>query len=96
LIENQSIEIQIFQEGESPIIQKTNAQGCFRWPTKSDKISFAINVPYYHSDTISRVIKNQNHEEVISLKKDDYALMIHFFSNSVFAGWEKKESNSIK
>ncbi|MFT6319425.1 MAG: hypothetical protein ACJAT4_000342 [Granulosicoccus sp.] len=92
LIENQSIEIQIFQAGESPIIQKTNAQGCFKWPTKNDKISFAVNAPYYRSDTISRVIKNKNHEEVISLKKDDYALMIHFFSNSDFVGWEKRRA----
>ena len=90
LIKNQELEIEIFQEGESSVFQNTNAQGCFKWPTKSDKISFAINAPYYHSDTISRVIKNQNHEEIISLKKDDYALMIHFFSNSDFEGWEKR------
>ncbi|MFK7770537.1 MAG: hypothetical protein AB8F94_00305 [Saprospiraceae bacterium] len=90
LIKNQLIEIEIFQTGESPIIKKTNAQGCFKWSTKNDKITFAINVPYYHSDTISRIIKNKNHEEVIALKKDDYALMIHFFSNSDFEGWEKR------
>lgn len=90
LIKNQAIEIEIFQEGESSFIQKTNAQGCFKWAAKSEMISFAIKAPYYHSDTISRVIKNKNHQEIITLKKDDYALMIHFFSNSDFEGWEKK------
>ena len=90
LIKNQAIEIEIFQAGESPIIQKTNAQGCFKWEMKNDEISFAINAPYYHSDTISRVIKNQNHQEIISLKKNDYALIIHLFSNSNFEGWEKR------
>lgn len=90
LIKDSMIEIEILQTGESPIIKKTNAQGCFKWTAKKDKISFAINAPYYHADTISRVIKNQNHEEIISLKKDDYALMIHFFSNSDFEGWEKR------
>ena len=49
-----------------------------------------INAPYYQSDTISRVIEDQYHQEIISLKKDDYALMIHFFSNSDFEGWEKR------
>ncbi|MFK8006643.1 MAG: hypothetical protein AB8H03_09740 [Saprospiraceae bacterium] len=90
LIKDQVIEIEIFQKGESSIFQKTNAQGCFKWTAKSDKISFGINAPYYHSDTIARVVKNKNHQEIISLKKDDYALMIHFFSNSDFEGWEKR------
>ncbi len=90
LIEDQAVEIQIFQEGESPVFQKTNAEGCFNWDTKNEKITFVVKAPYYHSDTISRVIKNKNHQEVISLKKDDYALMIHLFSNSDFESWEKR------
>ncbi len=92
LIESESIEIQIFQKGESPIIQRTNAQGCFNWKLKSEKITFTFNAPYYHSDTITRMVKNQNYKEIISLKKDDYALMIHFFSTANFEDWEKRRN----
>lgn len=92
LIKGQIIEIAIFKGGESPIIQKTNAQGCFKWPTKNEKITFAIYAPYYHSDTITRAVKNQKQKEIISLKKDDYALMIHLFSTSNFEDWEKRRN----
>jgi len=92
LIKNEAIEIAIFHEGESPIIQKTNDKGCFYWSAKNKKITFAINAPYYHSDTITRAAKNLKSKEIISLKKDDYALMIHFFSTSNFEDWEKRRN----
>lgn len=92
LIKDQAIEIEIFQVGESPIIQKTNTQGCFKWSIENEKITFAIHASYYHSDTITRVVKNQNQKEIISLKKDDYALMIHLFSTSNFEDWEKRRN----
>ena len=96
LINDEAIEITIFQEGESPIIQKSNAKGCFHWTSKNEKISFAINTPYYHPDTITRVVKNQKDKEIISLKKNDYALMIHLFSTSNFDDWEKRRNQLNK
>jgi len=90
IIKNQLIEVEIFHEGESSVFQKTNAQGCFKWNSKNEKITFAINAPYYHSDTITRALKNQQGKEIITLKKDDYALMIHFFSTANFEDWEKR------
>jgi len=92
MIKNQGIEIEIFQKGESSIMQRINTNGCFQWKLKNEKITFAINAPYYHSDTISRAAKNQLSKEIISLKKDDYALMIHFFSTSNFEDWKKRRN----
>ncbi len=43
LIKDQAIEIEIFQAGESPIIQKTNAKGCFKWSIKNEKITFTAS-----------------------------------------------------
>ncbi|HFC01372.1 MAG TPA: hypothetical protein ENJ53_11250 [Phaeodactylibacter sp.] len=90
MIKNQPIEIKIFQEGESPIIQKIDSKGCFKWQSKTEKITFAIHAPYYRPDTITRVLQNKKHHEMISLKKDDYALMIHFFSTSNIKDWKKR------
>lgn len=92
LIKDEVIEITIFQVGESPITQKIKGESCFQWPAKNEKITFAIHAPYYHSDTITRVVKNQKEKETISLKKDDYALMIHLFSTSNFDEWEKRRN----
>lgn len=92
LIKDEAIEITIFKEGESPITQKINGESCFQWPSKNEKITFAINALYYHSDTIIRVVENQKEKEIISLKKDDYALMIHLFSTSNFDDWEKRRN----
>lgn len=92
LIKGEEFEITIFQAGESPITKKINGQSCFQWPAKNEKITFAINAPYYHSDTLTRVVKNQMEQEIISLKKDDYALMIHLFSTSNFDDWEKRRN----
>ncbi len=92
LIDEEGIEITIFQEGESPITKKIDGQSCFQWPTKNEKITFAIHAPYYHPDTITRVVKNQKQKEIISLKKDDYALMIHLFSTANFDDWEKRRN----
>ena len=84
------IEIEIFKKEESPILKQANKKGCFKIDSKNKKITFAVRTPYYHSDTITRVLQTENHYETIPLKKDDYALMIHLFSNEKIKDWEKR------
>ncbi len=92
LLLNDTLEIEIFQDGESPIVQRIDAKKCFKWDLDQESITFAIHAPYYRSDTITRSLKNQKYHEDIYLKKDDYALMIHLFSTSNFEDWEKRRN----
>ena len=55
-----------------------------------------ISSPYYKTDTIVRILKKLNHNEIISLHANDYALMIHFFSQMKVADWEKRRSRLEK
>lgn len=89
-IADHEIEIEIFNDNESPILQKSDKNGCFEIDVEVKKITFAVKTPYYYSDTITRVLQNKNHFETIQLKKDDYALMIHLFSNEKIKDWEKQ------
>lgn len=92
LLTHDSIGIEIFKNGESPILQRLGGGECFKWDADQTTLTFAVHAPYYHSDTITRSSKNQKNQEIIYLKKDDYALMIHLFSTSNFKDWEKRRT----
>ena len=49
-----------------------------------------VSSPYYQPDTITRVVKKMDREEVVNLHANDYALMIHYFSMSEVADWQKR------
>ena len=51
----------------------------------------------YKSDTIHRAINEPGGEEKVKLRKDDYALMIHYFSKTRLEDWKnrKKQLNEI-
>jgi len=87
---DQTIEIEIFKTDESPTLKKSNENACVNIISKEKKITFSIKTPYYHSDTITRILQTNNHSETIPLKKDDYALMIYLFSNEKIKDWEKR------
>lgn len=85
-----SIEIEILQEKESSIFQETNESGCLEIESNDEKITFVVKANYFHTDTVTRYLQSQIKSEIIPLRRDDYALMIHIFSNSDFEGWEKR------
>ena len=51
-----------------------------------------VNAPYYKTDTIERIIRKFERDEVIILRPDDYAMMIHYFSTMKVDDWEKRRS----
>lgn len=91
-IKKQIIEVFILNEKESPIVQKTNKNGCFELKTKESKIRFVVKCAYYKSDTIIRNLNPNRSQETIALKTDDYALMIHLFSNAKIEDWKKRRN----
>ncbi len=88
IIFNTSLDIKILQENESPIYYKTDSLGCFNFETKKDYIKFVVQSPYHKTDTIIRYISS-NTKNTIKLHTDDYALMLHFYSNGNVKDWSK-------
>ena len=95
-ITNSQIEVCLLQEGESPVTGLCDKQGCFRLKTDKSLVRLVVKTPYYRSDTIVRILKKLNQQEIISLHANDYALMIHYFSQMKVDDWEKRRSRLDK
>ncbi len=83
-----TIDIKIVHDNESPIHLKTNDSGCFSYETTKDIIKFVVQSPYHKTDTIVRHI-NSNGNQIVKLKPDDYALMLHYYTNGNIKEWKK-------
>jgi len=90
-----SLEVKLIYEDESPQIVKLNENKCFEVETNNKIISFEVKAPYYKTDTITRKLNGEKNE-IIYLKQDDYALMIHVFSTSKIEDWEKQRKRLDK
>jgi len=89
-ISSGKIEVILLQDGESPAHFLADSNGCFLLKTDKSKIQMVVNLPCYLTDTIVRIVKKMNRDELIMLKPDDYALMIHYFSTMKVDDWEKR------
>ncbi|MCF6348757.1 MAG: hypothetical protein L3J20_10730 [Flavobacteriaceae bacterium] len=89
------LDIKILQEFESPIYVKTDSLGCFTYKTEADIMKFVVQSPYYKTDTIIRSI-NTNSNATIKLQTDDYALMLHYYSNGNIKDWKKRKQQLKK
>jgi len=83
------IEIIELRKNESPLRHQSDSLGCFKVEVQNKELSFIIKSPYYKTDTITRLINHQGTEN-IKLRTNDYALMIHLFSNSKVDDWKKR------
>jgi len=84
------LDIKILQNFESPLYLKTDSLGCFSYATKEKKIKFIVQSPYYKTDTILRTIGSQINN-TIKLHTDDYALMLHYYSNGNVKDLKKRK-----
>jgi len=92
-IKDAIIEITVLNDDESPVNYLCSNDGCFSLKTSERSIKFMVETPYYHSDTIVRTLNKFNRTENVRLKIDDYAVMIHYFSNSNVKDWIKRREN---
>lgn len=88
---NEPLDIKIIKDHESPIYFKTDSSGCFTFKTKQDYLKFVVQSPFYKTDTIVRYI-DSNINRTVKLSSDDYALMLHYYSNGNVKDWEKHKS----
>jgi hypothetical protein len=95
-ITNTNIEVRLLQDGESPVTGLCDKNGCFRLKTDKSLVRMVISTPYYKSDTIVRILKKLDQEEIISLHANDYALMIHYFSKMKVDDWENRRARLEK
>ncbi|MEX0967602.1 MAG: hypothetical protein WD077_10205 [Bacteroidia bacterium] len=83
-------EAELLHVDESPERRMLNDSGCVSFSTRSRKVRFVIRIPNYKPDTITRTVSNGQPAERISLKTDDYALLIQVISKSQTEDWEKR------
>ncbi|MEI6424954.1 MAG: hypothetical protein WCP55_22265 [Lentisphaerota bacterium] len=91
-ITNIKLEVRLLLEGESPVTSYTNSNGCFSLKTDKSQIRMVVSAPYYSADTIVRIVKKLDQQEIVSLHANDYALMIHYFSTMKVDDWAKRRS----
>lgn len=89
-INGKEISLHLLQGKESPLEVPVDTNGCGEVSCKTSTIRLVINAPYFHADTIVREITKRRTKEIIKLKTDDYALMIHLFSTAKMEDWEKR------
>ena len=88
--------VQLIEKNETPIRKKCDDNGCIELQSTLDNIVFVVQSLYYKQDTIYRSQQQHKSIEKITLKTDDYALMIHIFSNSNVKDWQKRRNQLDK
>ena len=90
-----TVDIEWLREGESSLFFSTDEGGCLSLSSSDAEIKFVVTSPYYHTDTIVRVL-NKDWDENIRLKTNDYALMIHILSTSNISDWQARRNRLDK
>jgi hypothetical protein len=96
LTKDQLLVIQLFED-QSPLEIPMDKAGNYVLFKTGEELTFVINAPYYHSDTVVRKPTRSNRQEVIRLMPNDYALMIDYFANTETNDWmqRRKELSDI-
>ena len=95
-INSENTQIEILNDGESARNYKCDSSGCLKIKTDKARIKFVVRSPYYVTDTISRELRKFNRSENFTLKTDDYALMIHYYSTANIGDWQKRRNQLNK
>lgn len=85
----QDIEVTILSDEESPVRYLCDTSGCFRIRTDHGMIRMIVKSPYYLTDTITRVLKKFNTDELVGLRVNHYAVMLRYFSGMMVNDWQR-------
>lgn len=90
-IPTQNIEAFWIKKGETPFKLPVDTSGCVVLENlEATTIDLKVEALYYKPLMITRKLTLEGGEETIALKKDDYALMIHYFSMHKMEDWKKR------
>jgi hypothetical protein len=95
-ITNNTIQVDQLLKNESPLNYLCDKNGSFILRTDESRINLIVRSPYYHTDTIERILKKFNRAENIMLHADANALMIHYFSQQDTNSWKNRRSQLDK
>ena len=84
------VEVKLLVENESPVTLFTDSSGILKLKSQVKKLTLVVSAPYYLTDTIIRTLKSFEKENMISLIPNDYAMMIHYFSEMNIQDWNKR------
>jgi hypothetical protein len=91
-VTNTIIEVSLLREGESPVSYLCRPDGSFILKTDKTRVHFIVKTPYYQTDTIIRTLDKFNRMETIRLHPNNYALMLHYFSQMNVKDWQKRRN----
>lgn len=91
-ITKERLAIKVLQESESPLHFNSDSLGKFKYLTDKESITFIVSSPFYKPDTITRHISS-NENKVIKLKIDDYALILHYYTNGNIKDWQQRKTD---
>jgi hypothetical protein len=91
-IRGAKIQVQVLADGESPVTGFCNSEGCYNLKTDKSLVRLVVSTPYYHTDTLVRVMRKLQRKEIVNLRPNDYAMMIHYLSQTKTADWVKRRA----
>ena len=89
-IKGTAIGVTVLLEDEDPKEYNTDSAGCLMLKTDQNKIRMVVSSPYYYADTITRIVRKLDQHETVFLQSNDYALILHYFSEMKVDDWEKR------
>ena len=91
-IVSERTEIVVLSDNESPMHYLSDSSGSINFKTNASVLTIVVSTPYYITDTITRILKNFNSDQSIGMKVNDYALILHYFSEMNVDDWQKRRS----
>lgn len=91
-----TLEIKVIKQNESPIYYRIEPGKSFRYATKDKVLRMEITSPLYENLEINRNLENAPKEEKIQLKPDDYKTAVYYYSKKSIAGNSLEALNLIK
>lgn len=77
-----TVEIKVLKEGESPINYRVKPNKDFIYQTKDKVLRMVVSSIYYHTDTIIRNLEDAPQYEIIELKPNEYNMMLYSYSTT--------------
>lgn len=91
-ITNNIIEVSLLLKGETPVNYLCRPDGRLTLKTDLRIVQFVVKSPYYLTDTVTRSLDKTDQDEIIRLRPNNYALMIHYFSRMNVKDWQKRRT----
>ncbi|MEO0470448.1 MAG: hypothetical protein AAF206_12560 [Bacteroidota bacterium] len=86
------IRMMIYENERLVETHKLGKNACFSTvlPEQANKV--VLDGPYYHRDSLMGNMNQLLQHNLVRLRKDDYALMIHYFSEQRVGDWQKRRA----